>query len=325
MNESPIDARAPLWPRDIKPVAGIVYVATGERFLEEAREAAATLRKTNPGVPVCLVTDEPAGPAFWDELVRVENPAFGFRDKILMGLCPFERFLYLDTDTRAIGDLSDVLALLERFDFAGHQLFEGHDCPLPGIPDAFPEFNGGVLGFRRSAALGDFFARWLARYDAYYAQNSAGNYHYSNSSDQKSLRQTLYESDLRIAVLGPEYNLTPHHLVFSCAQVRIIHGRGRTSLANLERRLNAKLGNRAYVPRLDAVIHDDMLGPELRHLWWMVTLQVIRKAGRRLTPLGLRNWLRRSALVRRLFLRNRFTEAAAADDPKWHAPPPPAG
>jgi hypothetical protein len=78
------------------------------------------------------------------------------------------------------------------------------------------------------------------------------------------------------------------------------------------------------VPRLDAVIHDDMIAAELRHLWWMSSLQLIRKAGRRMTPLMLRDWLRRSTLVRRLFLRNRFTEATAADDPKWHAPPPPA-
>jgi hypothetical protein len=320
MSDAVIDARAPTWPRQSKPVAGVVYVATSKRYVDEAREATALLKRSNPRIPVCLVTDQPHDPVFWDELVLVSNPAFGFRDKILMGLCPFERFLYLDTDTNVIDDISEVLELLRRFDFAGHQLFEGHDCPLPGIPDAFPEFNGGVLGFRRSPALGDFFARWLARYDSYYALNRDGHYHYSNSSDQKSLRQTVYESDLRIAVLGPEYNLTPHHLVFSCAQVRIIHGRGQQSVASLQRRFNAKLGNRVYVPRLDAVIHDDMLEPELRHLWWMTTLQIIRKSGRWLTPLWFRDWMRRSARVRRLFLRNRFTETTAANDPKWHEP-----
>jgi len=325
MNEAAIDARNPTWPRQSKPVAGVAFVATSRRYVDEARAAAAQLRKTNPQVPVCLVTDQASEPVFWDELVLVSNPAFGFRDKILMGLCPFERFLYLDTDASVIDDISGVLELLKRFDFVGHQLFEGHDCPLPGIPDAFPEFNGGVLGFRRSPALGDFFADWLARFDAYYALNKDGNYHYSNASDQKSLRQTVYESTMRIAVLGPEYNLTPHHLVFSCAEVRIIHGRGRANLSSLQRRFNAKLGNRVYVPRLDAVIHDDMIPSELRHLWLMVTLQLIRKAGRTLTPLKLRDWLRRSALVRRLFLRNRFTETTAANDPKWHEPGPTAG
>jgi hypothetical protein len=324
MSERTADAINPEWPRESMQVGGFVYVATGGRYLAEARESATLLRKSNPGIPICLVTDKPEGEAFWDDLIVLRNAAFGFRDKIFMGLCPYERFLFLDTDTWVVDDIAEVLELLRRFDFTGHQLFEGHDCPLPGIPDAFPEFNSGVIGFRRSPALGDFFPRWLARYDAYFAQNRDGHYHYSNVGDQKSLRQTVYESDVRIAVLGPEYNLVPHHVAFACAQVRILHGRGSAHLADLRGRLNAKLGNRAYVPRLDVVLHDDMLAPELRRLWAMATLQLVRKAGRQLTPLGLRNWLRQSALVRRLFLRNRFGADTRTNGSKWREPKPPA-
>jgi hypothetical protein len=52
----------------------------------------------------------------------------------------------------------------------------------------------------------------------------------------------------------------------------------------------------------------------------MSLLQLLRRAGRRVTPLGLRDRLRASALVRSLFLRNRFTAPAKSPDPKWHAP-----
>lgn len=321
MTAPPIDARSPTWSVTPQRPVGVVYVATGRRFADEARDATAQLKRTNPALPVCLVTDQPDYlPAFWDDRVLVSHPHFGFRDKILMGLCPYERFLYLDTDTFVAADLADVFTLLERFDFVGHQLFEGHDCPLPGVSDAFCEFNGGVLGFRRSPALEGFFARWLANYDAFYAQNAAGAYHYSNASDQKSLRLTVYQSQLRVGVLGPEYNFTPQHLDFACARVSIIHGRGHHHLEDIERRLNARLVNRVYVPRLDAVIADDTAGPELRRLWWMTTLQLFRRAGRRLTPLALRDWLRQNRLFRSLFLRNRFTEATPASDPKWHEP-----
>ncbi len=313
-----IDARNPDWPRQTKPIAGVVYVATGRRFLDEAREAARSLKQSNPNLPVCLVTDDPHGPSFWDELVLVANPQFSFRDKILMGLCPFERFLYLDTDTYVVADISDIFSLLERFDFTGHQLFEGHDCPQPGIPDAFGEFNGGVLGFHRSLALDGFFARWLAAYDANYALNRDGHYHYSNVSDQKTLRQTVYESNLRIAVLGPEYDFTPHHVDFACAAVRIFHGRGRQNLDRLQRRLNAQFGNRVYVPRLDSVISDDSPFSELCRIWWMSSLQLLRKVTINMTPLFFRNWLRQNALVQSLFLRNRFTQTIVPKDPKWH-------
>lgn len=321
MTTTKINARQPHWPVSFLPLSCVVYVATGRRFADEAATAAAQLRATNPGVPICIITDQvDYQPVFWDHRVLVENPACGFRDKILMGLCPYERFLYLDTDTYVMGDLAPVFDLLDQFDFCGHQLFEGNDCPLPGVSSAFNEFNGGVLGFRRGPALDGFFARWLKNFDDFYALNHDGNYHYSNASDQKSLRLTVYYSALRITVLKPEYNFTPHHLDFACDSVHILHGRGRTHLESLAARLNAKLGNRVYVPRLDTVIHDDSSGAELRRLWWMTTLQLLRKAGCYLTPLSLRNQLRSSRLIRSLFLRNRFSEPAGAPDPKWHQP-----
>jgi hypothetical protein len=316
-----IDARAPVWPSGPASKTGIAYVGTGLKFVDEARQSAARLKLHNPKLSICLITDQiNYHPVFWDDIVIVEHAQHGFRDKILMGLCPYERFLYLDTDTFVAGDLDPVFTLLEKFDFAGHQLFEGNDCPLPNVSSAFNEFNGGVLGFRRSPVLNGFFQRWMDHYDVFFALNRDGHHHYSNVSDQKSLRLAVYESALRVAVLKPEYNFTPHHLDFACDSVRILHGRGQSKLTDLEKRLNAKLGNRAYIPRFDVVVHDDTSGAELRRLWCMSTLQLLRHAGRAFTPISLRNRLRQSSLIRSLFLRNKFSEAKTAPDPKWREP-----
>lgn len=319
MKPPAIDTRQPTWPTEFLPLDGIVYVATSKRFADEAAAAAAQLRKSNPDVPICLITDQPDyQPVFWNHLVVVENPRLGFRDKIFMGLCPYRSFLFIDTDTHVVRPLGEIFELLQRFDFAGHQLFEGHDCPLPGIPDAFPEFNTGVLGFRRSPVMADFFSRWLANYDKFYALNRDGHYHYSNSSDQKTLRLTVWESGASVAVLGPEFNFVPHHVNFACTPVKIIHGRGHP--VDLERRLNAQLGNRVYVPRLDSVVSSNMPTEELRRLWSHTTLQLLRAAGVWFTPLKFRNWLRQSSLVRALFLQNRFDRSTGKQDPKWHQP-----
>jgi hypothetical protein len=312
------DAQSPRWPDTFLPISGIVYVATGIRFVKEAAAAAAQIRKTNPGLPICLITDSPEfSPAFWDHLIIVINPHLGFRDKILMGLCPYERFLYLDTDTHVVADISEMLSMLNRFDFIGHQLFEGHDCPLPGIPDAFPEFQGGVVGIRRSPLTANFFSTWLSNYNSFYSQNNTESYHYSNASDQKSLRLTVWNSGISVGVLGPEYDFTPHHLDFACADVKIFHGRGMNNLLKLEQRLNANLGNRVYVPRFDTIVSNDMPVSELRQLWAMVTLQLVAKTGILLTPRALRNKLRKMRLFQRLFLRNNFSENNPANDPKW--------
>jgi hypothetical protein len=300
------------------PTDGFVYVATGARYREEAARSAASLRAAHADARICLVTDRGEGPPFWDDLVLLERPVYGFRDKLAMRRCPYSRFCYLDCDTHIVGSLAELFQLLERFDVAGHQLFEGHDCPVPGIPDAFPEFQGGILAVRRSPATETFFDRWEELYDRHYALNRDGHYHYSNVSDQKTLRMALYESTLSLAVLGPEYDFTPAHVDFACATVRVLHGRG--PLAGLAARLNRRLGNRVFVPELDSVLSSGMPPGELRRLWWMASLQLLRRAGVALTPHGLRDRLRASRAVRRLFLRNDYAEHHADHTAVWRKP-----
>jgi hypothetical protein len=290
---------------EITAPSGFVYVATGERYLREAAGAAAQLRRTNPGARICLVSDRLTGEKFWDDLVVLPEPSFSFRDKLALRFCPYERFVYLDTDTHVVGDLSEIFQLLERFDLAGHQLFEGHDSPIPGVPDAFPEFQGGVLAFRRSIAVDEFFTRWLAHYDAFRAPGRPDRDAYANVTDQKSLRLALYESGLRLAVLGPEYDFTPAHVNFACASVRILHGRGDDFNA-FACRINARLGNRVYHPTLDVVLHAQSTAPEIRRLCWRSTLQVLRGIGVACIPLALRNRLRKNETIRRFFFGGRF-------------------
>ena len=290
---------------EIQAPTGFVYVATGERYLREARTAAAQLRRTNPGARVCLIADRSDGEKFWDDFVPLPDPAFSFRDKLALRLCPYARFVYLDTDTYAAGDLSEIFQLLERFDFAGHQLFEGHDSPIAGVPDAFPEFQGGVLAFRRSPTVEAFFTRWRELYDGFRAPDQPDRDLYANVTDQKSLRLALYESKLRLAVLGPEYDFTPAHLNFACAGVRLLHGRGDDFAAFAER-INAQLGNRVYHPTLDVVLQVPTRARELRRLWIRATAQLIRQVGVACTPVGLRNRLRRNETIRRIFFGGRF-------------------
>ncbi|HVW19737.1 MAG TPA: hypothetical protein VHC86_00835 [Opitutaceae bacterium] len=300
---------------------GFVYVATGPHYRAEAARSAASLRTAHPGARICLVAEAAEGPKFWDDFVLLQKPAFGFRDKIAMRRCPYDRFCFLDCDTQVIGDLADVFRLLDHFDFAGHQLFEGHDCPVPGLPDAFPEFNTGILAFRRSPVTEALFDRWLELYDKFSTLLQGGDFHYSNISDQKSLRLALYESSVRLTVLGPEYNFVPQQVEFACAPVRVLHGRG--PLSALAARINRRLINRVYVPRFDAILSDEMDTSELRRLWTMSTFQLLRNAGVALTPERLRGALRRSPLVRRIFLRNDFDTPPAHASASWRRPPAP--
>jgi hypothetical protein len=178
---------------------GVVYVATGAAHAEAARRSAASVRATNPGLGIALFTDQAvAGPEF-DEVLAVCDPHR--RSKVdHLGASPFTETLYLDGDTRVRGDLGDLFRLLERFDLAcalREAAVTRHRDPRgqADLPASFPEFNSGVMLYHGSERVRAFFTAWQAAYAAL-----------GRPADQRSFRDTLWTSELRIAVLTPRYN-----------------------------------------------------------------------------------------------------------------------
>ena len=125
-----------------------------------------------------------------------------FRSRIdAMARTRFERTLHLDADVLAVADLRDVFEVLDRFDIAlAHDQWRNSPAANAQwrrpLPNAFPQFNGGVIAYRRTPEVLAFLAAWA---DALRASGL--------KRDQPVLRELLWESDLRIATLPPEYNL----------------------------------------------------------------------------------------------------------------------
>lgn len=178
---------------------GVVYVATGAAHAEAARRSAASVRATNPALGIALFTDQPVIGAGFDVVHAIADPHK--RSKVdHLAATPFAETLYLDSDTRVRGDLDELFRLLERFELA---------CALRGnavtrhrkgrgardIPDAFPEYNCGVLLYRGTERVRGFLEAWRRAYAAL-----------GKVADQRSFRDTVWDSDLRIAVLTSRYN-----------------------------------------------------------------------------------------------------------------------
>lgn len=227
---------------------GFVYVATGSNYVAEAFVSAQSLRDHMPTAAVVLITDlEPTKEilsAFDQILIRTDVRRQPI-DKLLCWEAPFERCIFLDTDTLVGGDLSELFSLLDRFDLAvAHETLRGLHYRLPDVPNSFPEYNTGVIVFRRNVTTENFFREWRRRFEL--LANSQGFV-----TDQPSFRLAAYETEAHIAVLPSEYHFiagTPNYTMW---QVLILHGRG--DLPGLLEGLNAKLGARAYVPQLGPI------------------------------------------------------------------------
>lgn len=230
---------------------GAIYVACGAKYRSEASVSLASLRRSNPGLPAMLLTDTPPeNPGEWDNL-EVDPSLATLRNgaKLHMSRAPWERCLFLDTDTLVVGDLGEGFAVLDRFEFAGHQCGGGHHYSLPGLPPSFPEVNSGVLFWRRGPRCDALFARWRELFAAYNQENETRTW------DQKSLRMALWECDLRLAMLPVNFNLMPYFPSVLERHLVVAHGRNVENLRRLDTRLARSTEMRAYVPGLGALTH----------------------------------------------------------------------
>ena len=186
------------------PQSGVVFVATGARYIACAEAAAQSVRHHMPDVPIALFTNATQLGVnvsdVFNQVIELESVHHRSKVDCLMN-SPFERTLFLDADIRVLEDVSDLFDVLERFDIA---MAQAHARNRPAtravwnqeLPDAFPQFNTGVLVVRRNAQTQTLFQNWSESYKA------AGF-----RKDQVTLRELLWNSDLRLATLPPEYNI----------------------------------------------------------------------------------------------------------------------
>lgn len=193
---------APLSPDEVERAPkGFLLNATGEKFRRMAISAARSLKRHHPDIPIDLYTDIPLDDPAFDRVVMLND--LGPRPRFeALRRCRFDRVVMLDVDIIAVAPIYEVFDVLERFDLAMVlDQFRNGDAATrlwrEDIPDAFPQYNAGLVGVRMSDQTRDFIDQW----EAGYAEHSVG-------VDQPVMREILWNnSHLRVAALPPEYNL----------------------------------------------------------------------------------------------------------------------
>jgi hypothetical protein len=198
---------------------GFLYIATGDDFIEEAQISAQTIDEHHPDIPICLITDQEVTDPVFDQVISLEDPAYGFEDQIYnLDRTPFDRTVYLDTDIYADDSVADVFNLLDQFDMAITHNHAGKAWPVDGIPESFPEFNTGVVAYRLSKEFHEFLSLWEYIYDS--KLDGEGT-----MRNQPTFRQAVYESDVIYITLRQEYNCMFRYPGFAVNKVKLFHGR----------------------------------------------------------------------------------------------------
>lgn len=249
------------------PSCGFLYCSYGPEFIDEAFESIRTLQTHNPSAKICIVTDKEGGR-------YIEGKYGQFRvDKVIvkeirMDLgwisktyfyedTPYDRTLYLDSDTYITCDIQNLFDLLETFDFVGvpdeaHPA-RGSIIGLKGGYAALGHYNAGMFLFRKSEPVRKLFEEWRK----FYLELVPVEF-----NDQgplvRALIKTIDEDHLKFITLPREYNL---RLTNQCVSfqhhVKIIHGRARDP-QKLFKTINdfdyVCTGSRVWVPNLQRII-----------------------------------------------------------------------
>ena len=263
---------------------GIIYIATGRKYVDEALISARSARKHMPDIPIAffsdLGADEIDAADTVDSIFQLAVVDHSCRDKIrpLMAT-PYEKTLFLDTDTFICEPLYDVFDMLDRFDIALSQAPDRYQYHLPDLPKCFTEFNSGVIAYRKNQKTTELLAAWE---DTFFKmlREDEGSYR-----DQHSLRDALYRSDVQLFVLPPEYNfrtICPNYAGNHC-KVKIIHGR-HADLEKVADRLNQSENARVFLTTPYRVFSSDISSYDS-------LIKATMNACYQSLPVRMQNWL----------------------------------
>jgi len=240
---------------------GVIFVATGPRFLREAEQAARSVVNCCPDISTTLFTSLETDSTVFDTIKQISDPTYGFADKVEnLRRSPYERSIYLDGDiyVHDSDGLYDIFDMLARFDIVGsHALMRTVDGDGPlgfyqeDIPDSFPLINGGLIGYRNSDEAYATLSNWENKYRRDVEEKSG-------TDDQPSLRAAIYKGEAQFAALPPEYNFRIPYEQLLIEDVKIFHGRA-TNMAELAKRVNS--AERLEKGRLYVPIYAGVHGP----------------------------------------------------------------
>src|SRR6266550_8544105 len=97
---------------------GVIYVATGSpNYIDEACNSAYSCKEKMPEMHITIFSDQRINATCFDKFIILQSSHNGYLDKIMaMQQSPYERTLFLDTDTYICSNFSELFGLLDKYD-----------------------------------------------------------------------------------------------------------------------------------------------------------------------------------------------------------------
>lgn len=224
----------------------VLLSAVGKNHVRQACLAAKSIKAAIPDCYVMLYADHYVICPYIDEQQPLyphpdqDNEMKGRKAVKLEAIrnCPYEMFIYLDTDVFVTDDIFAVFSSVRFFDLAlVHDTWRYYNLALVN-----PPLNTGVIAVRRTPATNVFFETWLSSY----LESDA-------IPDQVTFHRLFYGcSDCQALILATEFNARCGEPIQLSGAVRIVHKayseqweRNPAAVAHF---LNTTSENRVWLP-----------------------------------------------------------------------------
>lgn len=237
----------------------VFWIASREKFVEEARQCSIELHGVMPELERVLFTPDETNSDGFDR-VAILPPRISelwYRDSVRYFNMAFDLLyeydvcLYFDSDVNFLAPFPELFRMVERFDIVapvGSRRVTGPT--FQELPPCFPEYEIGVVLFRRNAIVKELFEEWERLHWAHtdiYGEN-----------DMRSFREAVWNTpDVKIERIPTEYALRWPFGVFMSLPVKILHGRepdfsawpNAPQISDVRRIVNDHLEMRIWSPR----------------------------------------------------------------------------
>lgn len=203
---------------------GILYIASGSKYVEQAKISARSAKSRMAGTPTAIVTDQTVRSDVFDHVIKRPDMQGSFADKATyMSETPFRRTLFLDCDTYITESIAEIWSLLDYYDVAAtHSVHRRYEHPLP-VP--IPEYSTGVILFNDTEGVSNLLEDWKA------CIGDLGEMErYGVLVDQPSFRYALFENEavkgqIDFLTLPREYNtICDGNMGYLKGPAKILHG-----------------------------------------------------------------------------------------------------
>lgn len=240
---------------NVASTKGVIYCATGGQCADEFNISAKSIRQTNQNIQIACFVDDVSLPIIDNSLVDflfiIEKPMYSFDDKVeAMERTPFQKTLFIDTDTLVWGDLDPLFEVLNYCSIsAAHEPYISQFCwEMENYSNALPQWNTGVVAYK-VGQCSQLFELWRKK------RQESGYL----GGDQIHFRESVIELGVDILTFRQEYNCRlgdPQRLVGPVVIAHHYTIPRRTQKENelLQKKMNLTTQSRAWLPKSEVLV-----------------------------------------------------------------------